>query len=89
MIRKSQRRGKIDSMQARGRVGFKFKLSEGLGMLRIVPFLLQHWSICPAVLQTSVAPLSPHCRATEGNGNKQGKNMGLPKRSHTALSPLR
>lgn len=57
-------------------------------MLRIVLFLLQHWSIYPAALQTSVAPQSPHHRATEGSGNRQSRNMGLPKRSHTAPSPL-
>lgn len=74
----------MDRVQARGRVGFKIKLSEGLGMLTIVSFSC----IYSAALQASVTPLSPHRRATEGSGNTQGRNMGLPKRSHTALSPL-
>lgn len=59
------------------------KLSEGLGMLRIALFLLQHWSMYPAALQTSVAPLSPHRKATVGTGN-----MGAPQKiTHSTVSP--
>lgn len=66
------------------------KLSEGLGMLRIALFLLHHWSIYPAALQTSVAPLSPHRKGhCVGLGTDREGTWGLPKRSHTAPSPLR
>lgn len=53
-------------------------------MFRFVRFLLQHRSHYKHQL-----PLCPPCRATEGNGNRQGRNEGLPKRSHTAPSPLK
>lgn len=57
-------------------------------MLRIALFLLQHWSIYPAALQTSVAPLSPHRKATVGTGNRQGRNMGAPQKiTHSTVSP--
>lgn len=53
-------------------------------MFRFVLFFLQHRSHYKHQL-----PLCPPCRATEGNGNRQGRNEGLPKRSHTAPSPLK
>lgn len=74
----------MDRVQARGRVGFKMKLSEGLGMLTMVPFLLHLLCNTADIRYPSVPPSQGH----RGNGNRQGRTMGLHKRSHTALSPL-
>lgn len=56
----------------------------------IALFLLQHRSHYSAALQTLVTSMSPPPRrANDGNGNRQCKNKGLPKRSHAAPSPLK
>lgn len=74
----------MDRVQARGRVGFKIKLSEGLGMLTIVPFLLHLLCSTADIRYPSVPPSQGH----RGEWEQTGMEHGAPQKiTHSTVSP--